>query len=84
MLRNILYLKLSEQEKIEMHFKASIFLEEILFETDYYIEEFLIHLERSNSYEKAYFYTVKYAKVQDLLGNPLKAISYYKKSFELY
>ena len=46
LLRNILYLKLTEEEKIEMHFKASIFFEEILFETDYYIEEFLMHLER--------------------------------------
>ena len=82
LLRNILYLKLSEEEKIEMHFKASIFFEEILFETDYYIEEFLIHLERGNSYEKAYFYTLKYAKVQDLLGHPIKSISYYKKALK--
>jgi len=80
LLRNILYLKLSEQEKIDKHLKASICLEEILFETDYYIEEFLIHLERANSYEKAYFYTVKYAKVQDVLGNSLRAIYYYKKT----
>ena len=82
LLRNILYLKLNEQEKIEMHHKASILFEEILFETDYYIEEFLIHLERSNSYEKAYFYTLKYAKVQDLLGNLSKSILYYKKALK--
>ena len=68
------------KNKIEMHFKASIFFEEILFETDYYIEEFLIHLERGNNYEKAYFYTLKYAEVQDLLGNSSKAIYYYKKA----
>ena len=80
LLRNILYLKLSEQEKIEMHCKASIFFEEVLFETDYYIEEFLIHLERGKLYEKAYFYTLKYAKVQDLLGHSSKSISYYKKA----
>ena len=80
LLRNILYLKISKEEKIEMHFKASIFFEEVLFETDYYIEEFLIHLERGKSYKKAYFYTLKYAKVQDLLGHPKKSISYYKKA----
>ena len=82
LLRNIFYLKLSEQEKTEMHYKASIFFEEILFETDYYIEEFLIHLEKGKSYEKAYFYTIKYAKVQDLLGNLSKSIYYYKKALK--
>ena len=40
----------------------------------------MIHLERVDSYEKAYFYTDKYAKVQALLGNPLKAIAYYKRT----
>lgn len=80
LLRNILYLKLKEQDKIEMHFRASIFLEEILFETDYYIEEFLIHLEKGKNYKKAYFYTLKYANAQDLMGNSPKAIMYYKKS----
>jgi len=79
LLRNILYLKLKDQNKIEMHLKASIFLEEVLFETDYYIEELLIHLEKGKNYQKAYFYTLKYAKVQDLIGNPSKAIKYYKK-----
>lgn len=82
LLRNILYLKLSKEEKLKMHFKAAIFLEEILFETDYYIEEFLIHLERCENYEKAYFYTLKYAKVQELLGHSLKSISYYKKALK--
>lgn len=80
LLRNILYLKLKDQNKIEMHFKASVFLEEVLFETDYYMEEFLIHLERGKNYKKAYFFTLKYAKVQDLIGNPSKAIKYYKKA----
>ena len=80
LLRNILYLKISKEEKIEMHCNASIFFEEILFETDYYIEEFLIHLERGNNYEKAYFYILKYAKVQDLLTDTTKSISYYKKA----
>lgn len=79
LLRNILYLKLGEEEKIEMHFKASIFMEEILLETDYYIEEFLIHLEKSKNYEKASFYTLKYAKVEDLLGHSSKSILHYKK-----
>lgn len=82
LLRNILYLKISNEEKIEMHFHASIFFEEILFEADYYIEEFLTHLERGNSYEKAYFYTLKYAKVQEVLGVPIKSISYYKKALD--
>ena len=82
LLRNILYLKLSEQEKIEAHHKASILFEEVLFETDYYVEEFLIHLERGNSHEKAYFYTLKYAKAQELLGNPSKSIFYYKKALK--
>jgi diguanylate cyclase (GGDEF)-like protein len=80
LLKNILYLKLSKEEKLNKHFNASIFLEEILFETDYYIEELLIHLERGNSYEKAYFYTVIYAKAQGILGNIFKAIFYYKKA----
>lgn len=80
LLRNILYLKLQDKDKIEMHLKASVFLEEVLFETDYYIEELLIHLERGENYEKAYFYTLKYAKVQDLMGNSSKAIRYYKKA----
>ena len=60
-----------------MHHKASVLFEDILFETDYYIEEFLIHLERGNSYKKAHFYTLKYAKVQDLLGNLSKSIFYW-------
>lgn len=80
LLRNILYLKLEDKNKIEMHFKASVFLEEVLLETDYYFEEFLIHLEKGENYQKAYFYTIKYAKVQDLLGNFSKAIKYYKKA----
>ncbi|OPJ58196.1 diguanylate cyclase [Clostridium chromiireducens] len=79
LLRNVVYLKLSEEEKKNLHSNASIFMEDILFETDYYIEEFLIHLERSNNYEKAAFYTLKYAKAQDLLGDITKSISYYKK-----
>lgn len=80
LLRNILYLKLNDKNKIEMHFKASVFLEEILHETDYYMEEFLIHLQKGESYKKAYFYTNKYAKVQDVIGNSSKAIEYYKKA----
>lgn len=80
LLRNILYLKLNDKSKIEMHFTASVFLEEILHETDYYMEEFLIHLEKGESYQKAYFYTNKYAKVQDIMGNSSKAIEYYKKA----
>ncbi|WP_271811554.1 diguanylate cyclase [Clostridium beijerinckii] len=79
LLRNILYLKLSEEERSKLHSKASIFMEKILLETDYYIEELLLHLEKSNSYEKAYFYTLKYAEAQDLLGDISKSISYYKK-----
>ncbi|WP_238917970.1 diguanylate cyclase [Clostridium sp. YIM B02555] len=79
LLRNILYLKLEEDQKIEMHKNASVFLEKILFNTDYYIEELLIHLERSNNFEKAYFYAVKYAKALEVSGDHLKAISYYKK-----
>lgn len=79
LLRNILYLKLNQEQKMEMHYKAAIFFEEIIFETDYYIEEFLMHLEKSNNYEKAGFYTMKYAKAQESLGNIIKAISYYKK-----
>lgn len=79
LLRNILYLNLNEEDKIEMHFKASVFFEEILFEADYYIEEFLIHLERGKSYEKAYFYILKYAEAQELLGDTTKSIFYYKK-----
>lgn len=79
LLRNIMYLKLDQEQKIEMHYQASIFFEEILFETDYYIEEFLMHLERSHNYEKAFFYTMKYANVQGSFGNISKAISYYKK-----
>ncbi|WP_242954068.1 diguanylate cyclase [Clostridium puniceum] len=80
LLRNILYLKLKDKNKIELHFKASVFLEEVLFETDYYIEEFLIHLERGKNYKKACFYTLKYSKVQELLGNLSKSIKYYKKA----
>lgn len=82
LLRNILYLKLHEKEKIEMHSEASIFMEELLYETDYYIEELLLHLERSGNYEKAYFYTVKYAKVQEIQGDFLKSISYYKEALK--
>ncbi|EKQ55405.1 MULTISPECIES: diguanylate cyclase [unclassified Clostridium] len=79
LLRNIVYLKLNEEEKMKLHSNAAIFMEEILFETDYYIEEFLIHLERSNDYKKAQFYALKYADGQDALGNSEKALSYYKK-----
>lgn len=82
LLRNILYLNLSEEEKIQGHSKASIFMEEILFETEYYMEEFLNHLEKSNSYEKAYYYTLRYAKLQDLSGHLSKSISYYKKALK--
>ncbi len=82
LLRNILYLKFNEEEKVKMHRKASIFMEEVLFETDYYIEEFLIHLEKGKNYEKAYFYTLKYAKVQEVLENPSKSILYYKKALK--
>lgn len=46
LLRNILYLKLSEEERIKLHSKASIFMEKILLDTDYYIEELLLHLEK--------------------------------------
>ena len=82
LLRNILYLNLSEEERIEWHSKASAFMEEILLETDYYMEEFLIHLEKSRDYEKAYCYTLRYAKIQDLSGHLSKSISYYKKALK--
>ena len=80
LLRNILYLKLKDKNKIEMHFKASVFLEEVLLETDYYMEEFLMHLDRGENYKKACFYTLKYAEAQDLKGNSSKAITYCKKA----
>ncbi len=79
LLRNMLYLKLHEEERREMHCKASVFMEEVLYETDYYIEEFLLQLEKSKNYEKAYFYAVKYAKVQEILGDSLKSKMYYEK-----
>jgi diguanylate cyclase (GGDEF)-like protein len=79
LLRNMLYLKLHEEERIEMHYNASIFMEDILYENDYYMEEFLLQLEKSKNYEKAYFYTVKYAKAEEVLGNSSKSIMYYEK-----
>ncbi|OOM73491.1 diguanylate cyclase [Clostridium sp. BL-8] len=79
LLRNMLYLKLHEEERMEMHCKASEFMEEVLYETDYYIEEFLLQLEKSKNYEKAYFYAIKYAKVQEISGDSLKSKMYYEK-----
>ncbi|EHJ01805.1 diguanylate cyclase with TPR repeats [Clostridium sp. DL-VIII] len=79
LLRNMLYLKLHEEERMEMHCKASEFMEEVLYETDYYIEEFLLQLEKSKNYEKAYFYAIKYAKVQEISGGSLKSKMYYEK-----
>ena len=82
LLRNILYLKLNEEERFRMHCKAAEFMEEILYETDYYIEEFLSQLEKSNNYEKAYFYTLKYAKAQEVLGNLEESILHYEKALK--
>lgn len=82
LLKNILYLKLDKEKKINMHSNACKFFEEILFETDYYMDEFLMHLEKCKNYEKIYFYSVKCAQISDILGNSLKAINYYKKALK--
>ena len=80
LLKNVLYTRVNRERKFKMHVEASIFFEEILFETDYYMDEFLMHLEKSKNTEKIYLYTLRCAKVAEIYGNTFKAIGYYKKA----
>lgn len=78
-LRNILYLKLDKEKKKSMHKEAANLLKDTLFSTDYYMQEFLFHLEESNDFEDLCKYALKYAEELNSCANYEKSISYYKK-----
>lgn len=79
LLRNILYLKLNKDTKKQMHKHAVEFLKKSLSITNYYMEEFLFHLEEGQDFASLCFYSLKYAENLVSCGNYDKAISYYKK-----
>ena len=79
LLRNILYLKLDKEKKRCMHKDAANLLKETLHSTDYYMEEFLFHLEECFDFETLCIYALKYAEKLKSCANYEKALSYYKK-----
>lgn len=82
LLRNILYIKLSDEEKYDMHCNACEFLEKELKESNYYMEEFLLHLSKSRDNEKLLHYTRKYAGDLEAQGYFDKSIYYYTECFK--
>lgn len=80
LLKNILYSKLSQEKKIEMHTRASEFLEDEIYENDSYVEEFIYNLEKIGEEKKIYFYAQKCAEAESSYGNTLRSIEYYRKA----
>lgn len=82
LLKNILYFKIDEEEKYEMHKNATEFLEYEIYDDDSCIEEFLYNLEKIKEFKKLYFYMLRYAQAENVYGNTLKSIKYYKKALK--
>ena len=79
LLRNILYIKLSDEERHNMHYSACEFLERELNESDYYIEDFLLHLNKSGQKNKLLHYMRKYAIKLESKGDFRKSITYFNE-----
>lgn len=79
LLRNILCLKLDSDEKRIMHKKAAALLKQTLYETDYYTEEFLFHLEECGEFDILSIYALEYARNLELHDKYEKAVFYYDK-----
>ncbi|MBE6063479.1 MAG: diguanylate cyclase [Clostridium butyricum] len=79
LLRNILYLKLSSEERINMHYNACIFMEREIKESDYYIEDFLLHLNKCEQKQKLLIYMKKYAMKLENRGELNKSIKYFNE-----
>ena len=77
LLRNIIYLKLSDEKRHNMHYNACEFLRRELKEADYYIEEFILHLNKSGQKDKLFRYMRKYAIKLKEKGNFRKSITYF-------
>lgn len=81
-LRNILYLKLSDEEKFNLHNNACEFFEREVQESNYYMEEFISHLRKSNESEKFLYYIRKYAVSLQGSGYFDKSINYFNECLE--
>ncbi|MDO5515981.1 MAG: diguanylate cyclase [Clostridium sp.] len=82
LLRNILYIKLNHEEKYYMHCSACEFLEKEIDRSEYYMEEFLLHLRKSRKNEKLLYYIRKYAVSLEVKGDYNKSIYYYSECFK--
>lgn len=80
LVKKIIYSKIAQEKKIRMHNNSCCFFENVLKNTQEYLDEFLNQLEKSNQTEKLIKYSLKSGKKFDDLGNIFKSIDYYKKA----
>ncbi len=82
LLKNILYSRITDNEKKKMHLKASRFLEQELDSSEVYFKELFRHLLKIDDKEKLFIHLKDYAAKEEKSRNIKEAIKYYKSALK--
>ncbi|MFA9397053.1 MAG: AAA family ATPase, partial [Clostridiaceae bacterium] len=83
-LKIIIHDKLEEQDKINRHLKLSRVLEEEFANKEFYQDNLLYHLEKSNQMTKVVEYCIKNSNYMDKTNTNLNSIRYLEKAINFY